>query len=150
MGADLDLTLKALIKRISYFETMKIEHFALQVEDPRAVVEWYATHLGFAIKRAGEAPTYTHFLSDSSGAVLVEFYNNPRVQTPDYASLDPLLVHIAFVSENPAADRDRLIDAGATIAEDLTVTPLGDTVIMLRDPWGFAIQLVQRAQRMLS
>ena len=128
---------------------MKIEHFALQVEDPRAVVEWYATHLGFAVKRAGEAPTYTHFIADSSGAVLVEFYNNPRVQTPDYAALDPLLVHIAFVSTDPASDRDRLLAAGASVAEDFTTTPAGDNLVMLRDPWGLAIQLVQRAEPML-
>jgi glyoxylase I family protein len=128
---------------------MKIEHFALQINDPVAVAQWYGEHLGFTIKRHVGAPTHTHFLCDAAGAVMVEFYNNPKVSTPDYAALDPLLVHIAFASENPARDCDRLVQAGATIAEDLTITPAGDTIVMLRDPWGLAIQLVQRAAPML-
>jgi uncharacterized glyoxalase superfamily protein PhnB len=80
---------------------------------------------------------------------MVEFYNNPKVTAPDYSTMDPLLVHIAFVSTDPAADRDRLLAEGATIAEDFTTTPAGDNLVMLRDPWGLAIQLVQRAQPML-
>ena len=128
---------------------MKIEHFALQVEEPVAVAQWYCAQFGFTSQRETGAPTYTHFLADDSGTVMVEFYNNPKVTTPDYRALDPLLVHIAFVSADPKTDRDRLVAAGATIAEDFTTTPAGDNLVMLRDPWGLAIQLVQRAQPML-
>jgi hypothetical protein len=31
----------------------------------------------------------------------------------------------------------------------LTTTPAGDSLVMLRDPWGIALQLVKRAQPML-
>ncbi len=128
---------------------MKIEHFALQVEDPVAVAQWYGKHLGLVVKRTTGAPTHTHFLADDSGQALVEFYNNARVTTPDYAAMHPLLLHLAFVSDDPARDRDRLLAAGATLAEDLAVTPAGDHLVMLRDPWGLAVQLVQRAAPML-
>ena len=128
---------------------MKIEHFAWQTEDPRAVAAWYVEHLGFQVRRSSGAPGYAHFLADITGSVMIEIYNNPRVRTPDYASIDPLILHLAFCSENPKADRDRLVAAGATIAEDFVTNPAGDELVMLRDPWAFAIQLVKRANPML-
>jgi len=129
--------------------SMKIEHFALQVSDPVAMADWYQTHLGCDIKRSTGAPTHQRFLSDSSGAIMLEFYHNPRVPVPEYESMDPLLVHIAFVSESLELDRARLVNAGAKIAEDLITNPGGDQLIMLRDPWGVAVQLVKRAKSMV-
>jgi len=128
---------------------MKIEHFALQVSDPVAMADWYHTHLGCGIKRSSGAPTHQRFLTDSSGSIMLEFYHNPRVLVPNYRTMDPLLVHIAFVSESLERDRDRLLKAGANIAEDLTTSAGGDQLIMLRDPWGVALQLVKRAEPMI-
>lgn len=91
---------------------------------------------------------FMHFLRDGAGTSMLEFYRNPRVAVPDYRSMDPMLVHVAFASADPAADRDRLVAAGATIADDLVRTPAGDDLVMLRDPWGVALQLVKRAQPM--
>ena len=68
---------------------------------------------------------------------------------PDYARQDPLMLHVAFVSDDVAADRDRLIAAGATTVGEIAHTPAGDTLAMLRDPWGPAIQLCQRAKPMV-
>jgi len=128
---------------------MKIEHFAYQTQNPVAVAQWYVAQLGCQVKRASGPPGHAHFLADSAGSVMLEIYNNPRIQTPAYRDMDPLLLHLAFVSDNPSGDRDRLVAAGATIADDLGTTPAGDVIVMLRDPWGFAIQLVQRAKPML-
>jgi len=128
---------------------MKIEHFALQVSDPIAMADWYVKHLGCTLARSSGEPAHMRFLKDSSGSVMVELYRNPKVPVPDYAAMDPLLLHIAFLSENPAADRDRLIVAGAQVVDDLVTTPLGDQLIMLRDPWHVALQLVWRATPML-
>ena len=129
---------------------MKIEHFALQVSDPIAMADWYVKHLGCTLARSSGEPAHMRFLKDSSGSVMVELYRNPKVPVPDYAAMDPLLLHIAFLSENPAADRDRLIVAGAQVVDDLVTTPLGDQLIMLRDPWHVALQLVWRATPMLA
>jgi catechol 2,3-dioxygenase-like lactoylglutathione lyase family enzyme len=128
---------------------MKIEHFAIQVADPLAMAAWYVKHLGCSIARSGGEPAHMQFLKDSSGSVMIEIYRNPRVAVPDYAAMDPLLLHLAFLSENPAADRDRLAAAGARVVDDLVTTPLGDEIIMLRDPWNIALQLINRAAPML-
>ena len=128
---------------------MKIEHFAIQVPDPIAMADWYVKHLGCSLARSSGEPAHMRFLKDSSGSVLVELYRNPKVAVPDYVAMDPLLLHLAFLSENPVADRDRLVAAGAMVADDLVTTSLGDQLVMLRDPWHVALQLVKRSASML-
>jgi predicted enzyme related to lactoylglutathione lyase len=127
---------------------MKIEHFAYQVEHPAAVADWYTEHFGFTVRRAADAPVPVRFLADESGDVMIEIYNNPKVLSPDYAALDPLILHMAFVCEDVDAAVERLIRAGAVLLSKET-TPAGDTLAMLRDPWGLAIQLCCRAEPML-
>ncbi len=129
---------------------MKTEHFALQVPDPVSMADWYVQHLGCAVARAGGAPSHGRFLKDSSGSVMLEVYRNPQVPLPDYAEMNPLLLHLAFISAALTADRDRLLKAGATLAEDLSTSPTGDQFVMLRDPWGIPLQLVKRVVPMLS
>lgn len=127
---------------------MKLEHFALNVVDPVATAAWYVKHLGLRIVlQKAEAP-YTHFLADSSGKVLLEIYNNPPDQVPPYAEMDPLLLHIAFVSVDPEADKAALLDAGATLVEEILFDD-GSHLVMLRDPWGLPLQLCKRRTPML-
>ncbi len=129
---------------------MKIEHMAWQVEDPAAAAAWYVEHLRFEIRRGrGDAAVPFFFLADQSGAVMIEIYRNPAAPVPDYRAMDPLVLHLALVSDDVAADRERLLNAGA-IAVSHETTPAGDEVAMLRDPWGFPIQLCRRAEPMLG
>ncbi|TWT88257.1 Glyoxalase-like domain protein [Pseudobythopirellula maris] len=128
---------------------MKIEHVAYQVPDPAALGEWYCEHLGFTVARSQDAPVPCRFLADETGAVMIEVYNNPKVTTPDYAAMDPLATHLAFVCEDLGATVERLVAAGATVALPHESLPSGDEVAMLRDPWGMAIQLCCRAEPMV-
>jgi len=114
------------------------------------MADWFVKHLGCSVARSGGAPIHGRFLLDDTGSVMLEIYRNPRVSVPDYHASDPLLMHLAFVSDDPATDRDRLVKAGAKVVEDLTTTPGGDEIVMLRDPWGVALQLVKRAQPMIG
>jgi len=128
---------------------MRLEHVALQVADPAAMAEWYVQHLGCSIARAGGEPAFARFLLDGAGAAMLEIYRNPRVPVPDYASVHPLLLHLAFTSGDVEGDRNRLLAAGATVVEDVISTPAGDRIVMLRDPWHIPLQLVHRAEPML-
>ena len=128
---------------------MKIEHTAYQIEDPVAVARWYVEHLGLTVKRAQPERPFGQFLADDGNAVMLEFYNNPTVAVPDYRGIDPLILHIAFWTDDVGAARERLLAAGASAVGEALVTPAGDHVAMLRDPWGLAIQLVHRAQPMI-
>ena len=127
---------------------MRLEHLALQVADPVAVADWYVQHLGCAVARAGGSPNLARFLA--AGPVLIEIYQSANAPAPDYPSMHPSQLHLAFVSENLKADRDRLLAAGARVADDYTTSPAGDELLMLRDPWGLALQLVKRAKPMLG
>jgi glyoxylase I family protein len=126
-----------------------VEHVAWQVEDPVAVAKWYGENLGFRILRHVGGPANTHFILDAAGRVVVEIYHNPAAAVPDYRSIHPLHLHLAFAAENLEQDRDRLLKAGATVAEEMITTPAGDKLIMLRDPFGFPIQLCKRANAMI-
>lgn len=123
---------------------MKIEHVAWQSPDPTAMADWYVRHLGMRVVRASGPPTHTHFLEASDGAVQIEFYRNEDAPIPDYPNQDPLLLHLAFVSEDPAADAKRLLEAGATLVSGPEETPSGDLLAMLRDPWGVPLQFCKR------
>ena len=128
---------------------MKIEHAAYQIEDPVATAAWYVKHLGMTVKRAQTERPFGQFLADSSGAVMLELYNHPKVSVPDYKAIDPLILHVAFTVDDVAATRARLLAAGATAEGDVNVTDAGDHLAMLRDPWGFAVQLVHRRNPMI-
>lgn len=128
---------------------MKIEHFACQVEDAAAVAVWYAEQLGFTLKRASDNGFPVRFLADESGEVMIEFYSNPAVETPDYGAMDPLLLHIAFVCDNLPAAIERLVAGGAVLLSGPSQLDSGDTLAMLRDPWGLAIQLCHRSVPMI-
>ncbi|MFA6962708.1 MAG: VOC family protein [Opitutaceae bacterium] len=126
-----------------------VEHVAWQTSDPVAVAAWYGRHLGFTIARKLDQAPHTHFLADAAGRVVVEIYNNPKAPILDYRTMDPLMLHLAFSVADPEAARDQLLSAGATVADNLQTLSNGDRLIMLRDPWGFAIQLVARAKPLL-
>lgn len=128
---------------------MRIEHVAWLVTDPAAAAAWYVEQLGFTIKRRLDVSPFTHFLADESGRVMIELYRQPHLRTPDYRDSDPLTLHLALISQDVAADRRRLMAAGATPVGEVQTAPAGDTMAMLRDPWGFAIQLVERKEPMV-
>ena len=124
---------------------MKIEHVALFVQDPVSVARWYEEHLGLRVVRSSEQrPALTRFLADSEGTTVLEIYSG-TLPVPSYAAMDPLLLHVAFATDDVSGTRERLLLAGATAQGDVTVTPTGDRLAMLRDPWGLALQLAQRA-----
>ena len=128
---------------------MNIEHVGYQVADAVATSKWYCEHLGFTVKRSSDGLSNTHFLADGSGQVMIEIYNNPTLDVPDYASMNPLLFHLAFSCEDIEEREAALLAAGATVAEPLKVTSAGDKLLMLRDPWGMAIQLCKREKSMV-
>ena len=81
--------------------------------------------------------------------MMLELYHNPPDAVPDYASMDPLTLHIAFMVDDVEGTCRKLVAAGATVATETTVTDSGDKLAMLRDPWGVPIQFLKRAKPML-
>ena len=128
---------------------MNVEHVAFLVEDPNAVADWYCKNLGMKVMRKGGPPTHMTFLADEDEKTMFEIYTNPEVKTPDYASQHPLILHLAFYAEDVKAMREKLMAAGATPVDEITVTDAGDTLAMMRDPWGLALQVLCRKNPMI-
>jgi glyoxylase I family protein len=128
---------------------VRLEHVALNVGDPVKMAKWYVDNLGMKVMREGPPPINARFLADGGGNMMLEIYHNPPDAVPNYTSMDPLLLHVAFMVDDVAAVRQKLIAAGATPVDEITTTPAGDKLAMLRDPWGLAIQFVHRADPML-
>ena len=122
---------------------MRFEHFALNVPDARVHARWYVDHLGFKIVRQREEAPYTHFLADDSGRVVVELYSNTSQAVMDFGTMHHLLFHFAVVAKDARAERQRLEKAGAKLGVE-EVLPDGSVLVMMRDPWGVAVQLCQR------
>jgi len=137
-------------KTIHNANRIRLEHVAINVEDPVEMAKWYCENLGMKIVRKGPPPINMHFISDAGDNMMLEVYNNPPDAVPNYRSMDPLMLHIAFMVDDVKGTRRKLVAAGATVAGEVTVTDSGDELAMLRDPWGVPIQFVKRANPMLS
>ena len=125
---------------------MKIEHIALNVPDPAAIADWYVANLGMRIVRQSGAPTHTTFLADGDGETVLELYRFVDAPMPDYAAQDPMVLHLAFTATNAVEQARELATAGARLHGEPRATDTGDTLIFLRDPWGIALQLVERTE----
>lgn len=124
---------------------MKFEHVAFNVPDSRAHARWLADALGFTIARAPDGPTHMHFLADETGRVVLELYTNPDQPMLGFKTQHPMVTHFALATADAGPDRARLEKAGAALFSD-EVLPDGTRLMMLRDPWGFAIQFCQRTK----
>ena len=128
---------------------MNLEHVAFNVAEPAKAADWYSQNLGMKLVRKFGAPAFGHFVADARGKMMLEFYNNPKASVPDYRSMDPLVLHVAFIVDDVTAVRAKLLRAGARAEGEVSSNDDGDQLAMLRDPWGLAVQLVRRAKAML-
>lgn len=128
---------------------MKVEHVAINVPDALAMARWYVEHLGLTVKRRTVDEPWAHFMADDSDTFMFEIYTNKNVTIPDYPSGDPSNLHLAFSSDDPAADAVRLKLAGASMVGDVETMGNGDVMAMLRDPWGVPVQLIKRQSPMI-
>ena len=58
----------------------------------------------------------------------------------------PMQCHLAFISNDPEQDSEKLISGGCSILEAKQNLPGGEKVFLLKDPFGNFIQLIKRAQ----
>ncbi len=122
---------------------MKLEHFALNVPDARALANFCVATLGMRIVFSIDVSPFTHFITDDAGA-MIEFYSNPAVPIPDYTAVHPTNLHIAFASSDIEGDRAKLLAGGAAAFGEINTTPAGDKLAFVRSPDGVPFQLVQR------
>jgi glyoxylase I family protein len=131
-------------------ERIRPEHVAFNVLDPSVVVRWYCDNLGMKVMRQGGAPTFTTFIADSGEHMMLELFHNADFPLFEPGKFNHMSIHLAFMVQDIAAMKTNLLKARASVVDDITKTPSGDQVLMMRDPWGLAIQFVQRAKPMFK
>ncbi len=124
---------------------MIFEHFALNVTNVDAVVDWYSEFVGLKVVNAQKDPPFMTFLADASGRVILELYHRPDEAITNFTVQHFLTFHLAFASKNAETDKDRLMAEGATFVEEVKKED-GSHLIMLRDPWGMPLQLCERTE----
>ena len=129
---------------------MRLEHIAFNVSDPAALAAWYCEHLDMQVVRSFAEPPHIHFLADKYGKSMIEVYSNPLGTLIDYADHHAVTFHLAFSVADMDETRQRLLKAGASLDGDIDHRANGDKLAFLRDPWGNAIQLVQRQTSMID
>jgi catechol 2,3-dioxygenase-like lactoylglutathione lyase family enzyme len=122
---------------------MKLEHVAINVPDAQAFVKFFVDNLGMRVVLSNNSAPFMHFIADEEGSML-EIYSNTTVPMPDYPSMHPQNLHLAFSSNDIEADRARLLAAGAEAFGEIINTPAGDKLAFFRGPQSVPFQLVQR------
>ena len=125
----------------------RFEQIAFNVSDMEAMADWYCTHM--AMLKARHDPGRKLFLADQTKVVVFELYSNPAKPMIDLAATTSAAMHIAFVVDDMNAALKTLVAAGATV-ETPPADASGDTLTMLRDPFGLALQLVERKEALLD
>jgi predicted enzyme related to lactoylglutathione lyase len=129
---------------------MMIEHVAFQHPDPIGAADWYGKNFQMKVVRESSGPSKCRFLADANGKTILEIYDqSAAAPMPDYPTLSPFNLHIAFGSADIAVDVERLVANGAKLIEAPNTIASGDQLAMLRDPWGVPVQLVKRAKPLL-
>lgn len=124
---------------------MTFEHFALNVPKPVEMGQWYIDNCEMKLVKSKEKYPFTRFLADKSGQVVLEIYSNTSQRIPEYNKQHPLEFHFALKVENPVEIKEKLIEAGAKVEEEIKLDD-GSHLIMLRDPFGIPLQLVKRGK----
>ena len=123
---------------------MEFEHFALNVTNPTTIANWYVENLAMKIVFEQKEKPFMTFLADKTGRVVVELYNNSAAKVPNYQQKHHLEFHFAFKTENAEELKNKLLSKKCVLVEEVKPND-GSHLVMLRDPWGLALQLCQRA-----
>lgn len=126
---------------------MYVEHIGFAVEKPLETACWYVENLGFRLlKKVHNGPGADNaFIIDAAGGTAFELIGQPGF-APTFGLVPTLSqLHLAFYADDPHAEAERLVAAGAKFEGETPAAP-GDTLLYLRDPYGGVIQLVKRKE----
>jgi len=138
------------VKPILKYSDLRPDHLELNVVDTREKAKWYVDNLNFKIISHSDGPSYNMFISDTDENIMLELNQDSNSPMLEFDKIDYNSFHLAFSVEDMVSIKEKLIKAGAKLAEDIKRTAVGDQILMLRDPWGQPIQFVKRAKPMLK
>jgi len=120
-----------------------IEHVGLSAQDPKRLVDWYVSVLGFKVVHAIEERK-TYFVRDESGGMLEIYPSNVEVAPVDnfHSGYRHLAITVVGFEEEVA----RLWGRGVSLLEEGIVTTQAIKLAFFHDPEGNLLHLVERRQ----
>lgn len=121
---------------------MKFRYTILYVKDVKATLGFYTTAFNLKQKMLhesgdyGELDTGTTILSFSSLALMAQLGKSPKAADTKAPSFE-----IAFETDDVAAGLEKAVSAGATLVQDATEMPWGQTVGYVSDLNGFLVEI---------
>lgn len=131
----------ALFSSFTISASIRFEHVAIDVENPKAVADWYVKYLGLEIISETKKMI---FVGDPDHNCMFELYKKPGVKSR-LSSLSHDSAHVAFATDDAEGLSKKMVEGGAKILKQFT-NPVGDTVINMSDPWGNNIQIIHRVK----
>jgi glyoxylase I family protein len=127
---------------------MKVEHIGLCIEHPISVAEWWVAHLGFKlIRRFGTDEDGAAFIASEDGTV-IEFARLEEVPSLDPHRLEFIQLHFALECRDAMDEAQRLEKEGATLIGESPRNAYRNEKVIIRDPWGNCIQLINRQEKL--
>ena len=126
---------------VSAYASIRFEHIAIDVENPKAVADWYVKYMGLTIISESKKMI---FVGDPDHHCMFELYKKPGVKGR-FSSLSHDSSHVAFATDDAAGLSKSMVEGGAKILKQFT-NPVGDIVINMTDPWGNNLQIIQRVK----
>ncbi|MDP4178670.1 MAG: VOC family protein [Bacillota bacterium] len=127
---------------------MTVEHIGFTVSSPKEMAKWYEENLGFVIQfEGGNEKDGMVFISDESRSTILELLKSSETLPINELINHSDQLHIALKSEDPYADKERLVAAGASYVGEKIISNCKDILIMLKDPWGNYLQIAKREDK---
>jgi catechol-2,3-dioxygenase len=121
--------------------SVRFEHLAINVENPKKVADWYVKYVGLKIVSASKKMI---FVSDPGKHFMFELYKKDAAKGK-FSDLNHAAGHVAFATDDAEALAGKMVQGGAKKLKQFN-NPVGDTVINMQDPWGNNLQVIHRVK----
>ena len=121
---------------------MQFGYTILYVDDVASTLAFYGKAFGLPTRYAHESGSYGEL---ETGATALAFVSHALLRqigkTPQSPVLDKPTSEIALVTDDVAAAVKRAVDAGATLVQEATAMPWGQTIAYVGDSNGFLVEI---------
>ncbi len=121
---------------------MKFGYTILYVDDVPATLAFYGHAFGLPTRYTHESGSYGELETGDTALAFVSHTLLRQIgKTPAAPTLDKPTSEIAFVTDDVAAAVQRAVDAGATLVQEATAMPWGQTIAYVGDNNGFLVEI---------
>ncbi len=85
---------------------------------------------------------------DRPDGTVLELFKLPDVPPVDVRAMQAIQLHLAIECDDPKAETDRLVEAGAEFVGECPRNAYPGEKYFVRDPWGLVLQVINRGENL--